>query len=363
MRISGFRFGRLRIPLKTPFRSAIRDIEAIDDVVIMIDTDAGNVGYGSAPTVLRTMGETHRSIIDAIRQGIEPHIAGMDISNLNQITTRIQQSLIRNHSAKSAVEIAVYDLFGQLHDAPLYKLLGGGVPRLSTDITISVDYIDKMVSDSLKMIEQGFDALKVMAGKDIVLDIKRVEAIYAAIGDQALIRLDGNEGWKPKEALVALRELEARSIPLELVEQPVAGHDREGLRYVAERVSTPVLTDEAIQSPLDAIDLIRMRAADMINIKLGRLGGISNAIKIADIAALHNVECMAGCVTESSISVAAMAHVAVAKANIITKIDLDAPVLSKTNPVKCGVIFDGPTIAVTDAPGLGVEAIEGLEML
>jgi len=363
LRISGFRFGRLRIPLKTPFRSAIRDIEAIDDVVIMIDTDTGNVGYGSAPTVLRTMGETHRSIIDAIRHGIEPHITGMDISNLNQITTRVQQSLVRNHSAKSAVEIAVYDLFGQLHDAPLYKLLGGGVPRLSTDFTISVDYIDKMVSDSLKTVEQGFDAIKVMAGKDVGLDIKRVEAIYAAIGDQALIRLDGNEGWKPKEALVAIRELEARGIPLELVEQPVAGHDREGLRYVAERVSTPILTDEAIQSPLDAIELIRMRAADMINIKLGRLGGISNAIKIADIASLHNVECMAGCVTESSISVAAAAHVAVAKANIITKIDLDAPALSKSNPVKCGTVFDGPTITITDAPGLGVEAIDGLEML
>ncbi|MEQ8934647.1 MAG: enolase C-terminal domain-like protein, partial [Amphiplicatus sp.] len=249
------------------------------------------------------------------------------------------------------------------HDAPLYKLLGGGVPRLSTDFTISVDYIDKMVSDSLKTVEQGFDAIKVMAGKDVGLDIKRVEAIYAAIGDQALIRLDGNEGWKPKEALVAIRELEARGIPLELVEQPVAGHDREGLRYVAERVSTPILTDEAIQSPLDAIDLIRMRAADMINIKLGRLGGISNAIKIADIASLHNVECMAGCVTESSISVAAAAHVAVAKANIITKIDLDASALSKSNPVKCGTVFDGPTIPITDAPGLGVEAIDGLEIL
>lgn len=104
-----------------------------------------------------------------------------------------------------------------------------------------------------------------------------------------------------------------------------------------------------------------MRAADIINIKLMKTGGISNAIRIADIAAMHGVDCMIGCMLESSISVAAAVHVAVAKADVITKIDLDGPSLCQFNPVDGGVIFNESEISVTDAPGLGIREIRGLE--
>jgi L-alanine-DL-glutamate epimerase-like enolase superfamily enzyme len=104
-----------------------------------------------------------------------------------------------------------------------------------------------------------------------------------------------------------------------------------------------------------------MRAADIINIKLMKTGGISNAIRIADIAAMYQVECMIGCMLESSISVAAAVHVAVAKANAITKIDLDGPSLGAFNPVDGGVVFNESEITVTDAPGLGIREIRGLE--
>jgi len=104
-----------------------------------------------------------------------------------------------------------------------------------------------------------------------------------------------------------------------------------------------------------------MHAADIVNIKLMKTGGISNAIRIADIAALHGIECMIGCMLESSISVAAAAHVAVAKSDAITKVDLDGPSLSQFNPVDGGVIFNESEITITDAPGLGIKAIRGLE--
>ena len=138
-------------------------------------------------------------------------------------------------------------------------------------------------------------------------------------------------------------------------------HDLEGMRYVTERVNTPVMADESVFGPMQVIELIRMRAADIINIKLMKTGGISNAIRIADIAALHGVECMIGCMLEGSISVAAAVHVAVAKADVITKVDLDGPSLCAFNPVDGGVIFNESEISITDAPGLGIREIRGLE--
>jgi L-alanine-DL-glutamate epimerase-like enolase superfamily enzyme len=94
-----------------------------------------------------------------------------------------------------------------------------------------------------------------------------------------------------------------------------------------------------------------------------KTGGISNAIKIADIASLYGVECMMGCMAETSIGVSAAAHVAVAKSNSITKIDLDGPSLAKVNPVVGGVKFDNSEISISDAPGLGIESISELSML
>ena len=363
MKITDIRFGMLRVPLRTPFKTALRTVEAVEDVVVMVNTDTGHVGYGEAPATAVITGDTHGSIIDAIRHYISPRLIGQDIANLNRITHLVQGAMEKNSSAKAAVEIAVYDLWGQLYGAPLYRLLGGGDPVITTDITISVDYIDKMVADSLSAVERGFESLKIKVGKDIGVDIERVKAIYAAVEGRALLRLDANQGWTAKQAVYALQELEDSGVRLELVEQPVKAQDLDGMKYVTERVHTPVMADESVFGPTEVIELIRMRAADIINIKLMKTGGLSNAIRIADIAAMYQVECMIGCMLESSISVAAAVHVAVAKSNAITKIDLDGPSLCAFNPVDGGVIFNESEISITDAPGLGIREIRGLELL
>jgi o-succinylbenzoate synthase len=361
MKITDIRFAMLRVPLKTPFKTARRTVEQVEDIVVTIHTDTGHVGYGEAPATAVITGDTHGSIVEAVRKYIAPHIIGEDIANLNRITQLVQNALENNSSAKAAVEIAVYDLFGQLYDAPLYKMLGGGDPVVTTDITISVDYIDKMVADSVKAVERGFESLKIKVGKDIGIDLERIKAIYAAVEDRALLRLDANQGWTAKQAVYALQSLEDAGVRLELVEQPVKAQDLEGLKFVTERVHTPIMADESVFGPTQVIELIRMRAADIINIKLMKTGGISNAIRIADIAEMYQVECMIGCMLESSISVAAAVHVAVAKSSVITKVDLDGPSLCAFNPVDGGVIFNESEISIGDAPGLGIREIRGLE--
>ena len=363
MKITRIEFAMLRVPLKTPFKTALRTVTQVEDVIVMVHTDTGHIGYGEAPATAVITGDTHGSIVDAIRYHIAPRLIGREVSDLNRNTRLVQTALEKNTSAKAAVEIALYDLFGQSFDAPLYKVLGGGDPVITTDITISVDTIDKMVADSIAAVDRGFDSLKIKVGKEILVDIERTKAIHAAVEDRALLRLDANQGWTAKQAVHAIQALEDAGIRLELVEQPVKAHDLEGLRYVTERVTTPIMADESVFGPAQVIELIRMRAADIINIKLMKTGGLSNAIRIADIASLHGIDCMIGCMLESSISVAAAVHLAVAKADAITKVDLDGPSLSQFNPVEGGVNFNESEITITDAPGLGIRNIRGLEPL
>ena len=363
MKITGIEFGMLRVPLKTPFKTALRTVSAVEDLVVVLHTDSGHVGHGEAPATAVITGDTHGSMREAIEKIIAPRLIGQEVANLNRNTQLVQGALERNFSAKAAVEIALYDLWGQLYGAPLYKLLGGGDPVITTDITISVDYIDKMVADSLAAVERGFESLKIKVGKDIGLDIERVKTIYSAVEGRALLRLDANQGWTPKQAVYAMQTLEDAGVRLELLEQPVRAQDIQGLKYVTERVHTPVMADESVFGPVEVIELIKARAADIINIKLMKTGGLSNAIRIADIAALHGVECMIGCMIEGSISVAAAVHLAVAKANVITKVDLDGPSLCAFDPVEGGVVFDESEIRIGEGPGLGIRAIRGLEPL
>lgn len=363
MKITDIELGMLRVPLKTPFKTALRTVDTVEDVVVLIRTDSGHTGYGEAPATAVITGDTHGSIIEAIDRFIKPRLIGQDVANLNRNCALVQSAMERNTSAKAAVEIALYDLWAQLHDAPLYQMLGGGDPVITTDITISVDYIDKMVADSLSAIDRGFESLKIKVGKDIGLDVERVKAIHAAVQGRALLRLDANQGWTAKQAVQAMRTLEEAGVVLELLEQPVKAADISGLKYVTDRVNTPVMADESVFNPGQVFDLIQQRAADIINIKLMKTGGLSNAIRIADIAAIYGVPCMIGCMIESSISVAAAVHLAVAKSDVITKVDLDGPSLGRFNPVTGGVHFNESEITISDAPGLGITEVQGLEMI
>jgi len=361
MKITNIRFAKLKVPLVTPFKTALRTVENIEDLVIIIETDTGDIGYGAAPATPVITGDTHGSIIAAITTVLKPLLLGREIENLNGIIDVIQSGIIKNTSAKAAVEIAIYDLWGKFFNAPLYKLLGGGNNQLKTDITISVDNIDKMVSDSLKALEQGFDILKIKIGKDIHQDIERVKTIYQTVKNKALIRLDVNQGWTAKQTVFAIQKLESAGVELELIEQPVKADDLAGMRYISQRICTPIMADESAFGPKEVIELITTGAADIINIKLMKTGGLSNAIKVADICSVYNVECMIGCMLEGSIGVAAAAHLATAKSNIITKIDLDGPVLGQFDPVIGGVDFNLSNITLSDSAGLGIEKIEGLK--
>jgi L-alanine-DL-glutamate epimerase-like enolase superfamily enzyme len=333
--------------------------------VLILKTDTGNLGYGEAPATAVITGDTHGSILDALRFHIIPPLLGMDITQITQITQTIQQAIVHNTNAKAAAEIAVYDLYAQERGLPLYKVLGhkvvdGGEPYLRTDLTISVDRIEKMVTDSLLAIEAGYGFLKLKVGTDITLDIKRVHAIYEAVEGRARLLLDVNQGWTAEQTVTAFQKLENAGVKLELIEQPVKTDDLNGMVFITQRVNTPVMADESAFSAQQVVEILERCAADIINIKLMKAGGITSAITIADIAETYGVPCMIGCMLETSISVAAAAHFAVSRAHVITYVDLDGPALGTFNPVKGGTQFNGPNIHLNDTPGLGITSIKGL---
>ena len=153
--------------------------------------------------------------------------------------------------------------------------------------------------------------------------------------------------------------MQDKGLDIEFVEQPVKGRDFEGLKYVTERSYVPVMADESVFSVEDAFKIMQMGAADLINIKLMKCGGIYNALKIASAAEVYGVECMLGCMLEAKVSVNAAVHLACAK-NIITKIDLDGPVLCSEDPVLGGAVFNEKEITLPNTPGLGIKGIEGI---
>lgn len=362
MKITEIRIGEISVPLRTPFKTALRTVNSVEDIIVEIHTDTGNVGFGEAPPTGAVTGHTRGAIIGALKEHITKSIVGLNIGNFEEIMLRLNRCIIGNTSAKAAVDIALYDLYGQLYQAPLYKLLGGYRKEIITDITISVNSPEEMARDSIHAVKRGFETLKIKVGKDARTDLERMKAIRKAVGYDVKLRIDANQGWKPKEAVQALLKMEDAGLDIEFVEQPVEAHDIEGMKFVTDHVSIPVLADESVFSPQDALTILQRRAADLINIKLMKTGGLYNALKICSIAETYGVECMIGCMLEAKVSVNAAVHLAAAK-SIITKIDLDGPVLCREDPVEGGAVFDEYRITPGDAPGLGIREVHGIRYL
>ena len=342
------------IPLKQVFRTALRTVDTLENVLVSVETDDGLTGYGSgAPTAVIT-GETVGSIEAAIAH-LAGALEGLDLRQHELVFQRLNNCLVGNSSAKAAVDMALHDLLAKSLGIPLYRLLGGPIQSLKTDITISLDTIDKMVEDSRVRHGEGFTILKIKVGNNPDLDIKRLEQIYRAVGSEVSLRIDANQGWQPKEAVHVGREIARRGIPVELMEQPVAAHRHRDLAYVRKRVLLPVYGDESVFSPAEALELIRIGAVDGINIKLMKCGGIYNARKIAAIAEAAGIPCMIGSMMECAVSVTAAAHLAAAT-SVVTSVDLDAPLFCSSDPAVGGIVYRGPEIVLPDEPGLGISA-------
>jgi o-succinylbenzoate synthase len=351
IRILDIRAEKSSIELKKSFKTALRTLDVIDTIIVKVITK-DIVGYGAASPTEVITGDTSQSIMGAINH-IKRYLIGKDIRNFEDIMITLNKCIVGNTSAKAAIDIAIYDLLGKLYNAPVYRLLGGYKTKLITDITISLNPVEEMVSNSIDAINNGFSILKIKLGDNSYIDFKRIQAIREAVGKSIKLRVDANQGWKPKEAINIIKKMEAYNLNIDFIEQPVDAKNLDDLKYVTDNVSIPILADESVFSPVDAMKLINMKASDMINIKLMKTGGIYNALKIINLAEVSGMKCMIGSMMESNIGITAAAHLAASKANV-TEVDLDVPLLCKESPIIGGVTYKKDEITLNNRAGFGM---------
>lgn len=349
------RHHRHRAPLLRPFVTAARRTEAVEYVVAEIELADGTIGQGSAAETVAVTGESAETISAALSGPLRSALEGAD-GTLGDLTSRIGGVLEGSSSARAAAEVALHDAWAKSAGRPLVELLGGRLEDgLMNDMTISLEDPEVMAEHARSAVANGEQILKIKLGHDIEEDRRRLAAVVEA-APEVRLRLDANQGWTPEQAIEIITGFERDGLPIDLVEQPVAARNIEGLARVAAAVELPIMADEAVWTADDARRLVNADACDLLNIKLAKTGGLRGALAIADIALEAGVECMVGAMMEPRISVTAAAHLAIAHP-AITMIDLDPPAWFTSTAPRGGYLQDGAWLRLCGGPGLGLELL------
>jgi L-alanine-DL-glutamate epimerase-like enolase superfamily enzyme len=307
--------------------------------VRVVDRD-GAEGWGEAAPN-RFYGETADTALAALAR-LAPVVEACDAWMLEDVETEMNRALRFNGSVKSAISAALHDLAGKRLGVPLYKLWGLDPAKSPlSSFTIAIAATDAELRDRVKQAAR-YPVLKIKLGTD------HDETIIRAVRDAApdkVLRVDANAAWSPKHALRMIDVLAECGV--EYVEQPVAAHDVDGLRFVRERSKLPVIADESCVVSTDIPRLVG--AVDGINLKLSKCGGLREALRIIATARSHGMLVMAGCMIETSLGITAAAHLA----PLLDYADFDGAALLADDPY-VGATIDGGRIAIPDAPGLGV---------
>ena len=351
LRITDVEIFLFDIPLSSPFRIAIGEMTAANDLLIRVRTDQGVTGLGEACPFPPITGETQAANAAAAR-AIRDMIVGRDPLAIDDLLRRMGPFVHSNPSAVAAFDMAFHDILGRVAGLPLFRLLGGSKATFETDITVGLDAPEMMTAEAAKYAGLGYRTIKVKVGLDPDEDCARLAAIRAAVGPGVAIRIDANQGWSVPQAVHALRKMEPLGI--EFCEQPVRASDTAGLRAVRSRSPIAVMADEALFGPADAVELVRAEACDAFNIKLMKAGGLLNAVRIAHIADAANLRCMVGCMLESNLGLTAAAHVVASQANIVYA-DLDGNSEHVTDPIVDGMTVKAGALTLPEKPGLGCD--------
>ncbi len=323
----------------------------VEGVLVRLRTGEGLVGWGEASPYAPITGETQTSCI-AVGKRLAQVVRDRDVFDMARVVADMDAVVVGNPSIKAAIEMAMWDLCGKLARQPVCHLLGRYRESFETDRTVYLDEPPAMAEKAKEIVREGYKVVKVKVGQSPELDLARVRAIRTAVGERIRIRIDANQGWTRDTALKALRSLEGFDI--EFCEQPVAASDWEGLRQVSEHSPIPIMADESVHGPSDAIECVRRAAANLINIKLMKSGGILQSTRIAAIAEAAHMQCMLGSMVETRLGLTAAAHV-VAAQKCIMYADLDTFTEHKIDPVVGGMQVKDGLVTLPQTPGLGVD--------
>ena len=297
----------------------------------------GIKGYGEAPAIAYYNIPVEKMIEDLEQK--KQFIEKFAFTDPERYWHYLHHLLPNNNFLVCALDIAAWDLYGKMRGKKLYDLWKGDISKNAIcDYTIGIDTVDKMVE---KMKEKPWPIYKIKVGT--ADDIAIVKALRE--NTDAVLRVDANAAWDIETALKLIPELD--KLGVELVEQPLAKDDWEGMKILYKESTLPLYADEScvIESDVERCH----NHFHGINIKLTKCSGITPARRMINKAKELDMKVMVGCMNESTVGSSAIAHLL----PFIDHVDMDGPLLLEED-VATGINYDYGKIGYSDAPGLGI---------
>jgi L-alanine-DL-glutamate epimerase-like enolase superfamily enzyme len=342
----------VRIPRKQVFTSSLGTDHAHENAVVEIETDSGVTGIGEASSIWEGRGRGEARVIDQL---LAPRLVGKDPLRVRHLMQQLRALDGATPPALAGIEMALLDLLGRTLDVPVFDLLGGRVrDRVRLSHSLPMGEPRAIADQAEALAAAGYTTLKVKIGQDAVADLATVTAVRQRLGSSFTLRVDANMGWaSPAIAIENIRQLEA--LDLELVEQPLGKDERAGLHAIREQVATPIMADESVWTPADAVACIRANAVDIFNVYVSEAGGLFAASEIFAIGRAAGLRSMIGSMPEFGIGTVAQAHLAFAMEDLDIASDVNGvayasdDILMESLPIESGYYQHPPA-----GPGLGV---------
>lgn len=366
MRITGIEAVPINVPYHRHIPIAVGVNKCAKNVLIKVYTDEGISGIGEvSPLIPSYSGETQETALSVITECLAPAILGGNIFKLEELMQKVDRAIVGHLCAKAGISIALHDAIGKALGISVYQLLGG-LYRKRIPVCFTVSWTDGSTEEALSHTKAGFSSVKVKIGRGLQEDVESLQRMREAVGKDVSIIADANQAYSSPVATKLVKELEDL---VQAVEQPVPRWDIEGLAGVRRQSRVPIIADESVPTPQDALRVASAGAADMFLLKVMRSGGFKHAKEIVAIGEAGGMPSFACSMTELGIGTAANIHFAASTPALVDAFgcSFDGPLQifggTTTADLKDDIVIKTPELkdgayTVPDGPGLGVELNE-----